>query len=55
MVWEYFINEKELILEVIVQGEGALNKQTKKGIGVPQKKREHENKSRLFEGMFGWQ
>lgn len=48
MVWEYFINEKELILEVIVQGEGALGKHTKRGTSVLQKKIIYENESGLF-------
>lgn len=33
MVCEYFINEKEFILKVIIQGEGALGKQTKRDQG----------------------
>ena len=33
VVCDYFINEKEFILEVIVQGEGALGKQTKRDQG----------------------
>lgn len=39
MVWEYFINEKELILGVIVQGEWVLGRQTKRGTSVPKENR----------------
>lgn len=53
VVWGYFVNEGGLILEVMVQGEGALGRQTKRGTGVLQKKIEYEHKGRVIKAYLG--
>lgn len=52
MVCEYFINEKGFILDVIVQGEGALGKQTK-GPGSCRRKQHVIMKVDYFETCLG--